>query len=162
MPQRTDLVVLSPRAWEKASGKYSTGNYRRLIHHEMTHIVEEYLSPDIESVPRWFSEGLAIYLSKQWKYEDDERVAVLEGMKKKRVPAISEMGDGAISNNAVRLSYIWGWTIVKYMDNMHGKVMLRKIVRQCDDGNISRLLDEDPQDFQQKWEEWLRKSHGEQ
>jgi len=72
-PQRTDLVVLSPSAYEQHSiFRYFLDEYRRLLFHEMTHMFEEYLAPAsaMEAVPRWWSEGLAVYLSGQWKYDD--------------------------------------------------------------------------------------------
>ncbi len=68
-PQHTDLLLLAPSAYSTDSiYKYSAEEYKKLIFHEMTHMFEEYLSPNIELSPRWWSEGLATYLSEQWKY----------------------------------------------------------------------------------------------
>jgi hypothetical protein len=86
-PQRTDMVVLSPSAYESYPVfKYVSDDFGRLLIHELIHIVEEYLSPDIEVIPRWWSEGLAVYLSGQWRYEDDFRKPVLEGIEKEKIP----------------------------------------------------------------------------
>ncbi len=91
-PQRTDLVLLAPSAYSTDSiYKYSVEEYKRLIFHEVIHIFEEYLSPNIELTPRWWSEGLATYLSEQWKYEDDVRIPVINGCKIKRVPDFNEV-----------------------------------------------------------------------
>lgn len=91
-PQRTDLVILAPSAYSKDSiYKYSPKKYKRLIFHEVVHMFEEHLSPNIETSPRWWGEGLAIYLSEQWKYEDDIRVPVLEGLRSKNISEIKEI-----------------------------------------------------------------------
>jgi hypothetical protein len=53
-PQGTDLVVLSPSAYETNSAyRYDPGEYKRLLLHEVAHMFEEYLAPDIEAIPRW-------------------------------------------------------------------------------------------------------------
>jgi len=76
-PQRTDMVVLSPSAYKNHSVfKYIPDNFGRLLIHELVHMVEEHLTPDVETSPRWWSEGLAVYLSEQWRYEDLEIRAI--------------------------------------------------------------------------------------
>lgn len=157
-PQGNQLVILSPSAYESPYHEYSADGYRRLVFHEVVHIVEEYLSPNIEAVQRWWSEGLAIYLSDQWKYDEKEKTVVLEGIAKRSIPAIEEMqGQTGITRKAVRLSYMWGWTIVKYIDCVHGRTMLQRIVEKYDDGNVFRVLAQEPQDFERAWREWLLK-----
>jgi len=99
-PQRTDLVLLAPSAYSTDSiYKYSAEEYKRLLFHEMTHMFEEYLTPDMETTPRWWSEGLATYLSEEWKYDDDVRIPVLEALGSNNIPKIEE-----IQNN-VKLCY---------------------------------------------------------
>jgi len=65
-PQRTDMVVLSPSAYaEHSTFDYVPAEFDRLLVHEAIHMVEEFLSPNIESSPRWWGEGLAVHLSGQ-------------------------------------------------------------------------------------------------
>lgn len=149
-PQKTDLIVLSPRAWERGINEYTPDSYKKFLFHEIVHIVEEHLSPEIEKVTRWWSEGLAIYLSGQWRSgREIDRIA--EGIRKKTIPAIKDMEDD--SSGAVELSYTWGWTIVKYIDNTYGKYMIQKIVKECDDGDIFRMVGESLQEFEKRWKE---------
>lgn len=153
-PQKTDLVVLSPSAYEQHSTfEYFPDEYRRLLFHELTHMFEEYLAPAsaMETVPRCWSEGLAAYLSGQWKYEDQYRFRqpVLEGIKEKLIPSICEI------QASIELSYDWGWTIVMFIEKTFGKEMILRIVRECDNGDILGIIGEDLKDFEKKWKKWL-------
>ncbi|MCK4225798.1 hypothetical protein KAX29_02785 [candidate division WOR-3 bacterium] len=149
--QRTEMVFLSPSAYSKDSiYEYSEEEYRRLIFHESTHVVSEYLSPDIERMSGWWGEGLAVYLSNQWKYEDEFRKPVLEGVSRNTIPCINHI------ENKVKLSYIWGWTIVKYIEEYYSKDMIVKIVKECKDGNVFSILGQSIKDFERKWKNYLR------
>ena len=150
--QKTDLVFLSPSAYKDHSTyRFNSDEYRRLVSHELTHVFEEYLSPDIETTPRWWSEGLAVYLSGQWKYEGQFRFRqpVLKGIKEKLIPDIEE-----IQVN-IELSYDWGWTMVVFIENTYGKEMIIKIVRECDNGDVFKILSEDVKNFKKRWKKWL-------
>jgi hypothetical protein len=153
-PQKTDLVALSPSAYEHDSVfEYRSDEYRRLLFHEMTHMFEEYLAPAaaMETMPRWWSEGIAAYLSGQWKYEDQYkfRQPVLQGIKDKVIPDIEEI------EASVELGYDWGWTIVMFIDKIYGRETIQRIVRECDNGDVFGMLGEDMNTFQGKWKEWL-------
>jgi len=149
-PQKTDIVFLSPSAYKDHSVyKYNPDEYKRLVFHELTHVFEEYLTPDIETTPRWWSEGLAVYLSGQWKYEDDVKEPVLKGVKEKLIPDIEE-----IQIN-IELSYEWGWTIVMFIENTYGKEMILKIVRECYNGNVLGIISAGLKDFEKRWKKWL-------
>lgn len=151
--QRTEMVFLSPRAYQMDSiYEYSPEEYRRLIFHESTHVVEEYLSPDIEAVTRWWGEGLAVYLSDQWKYEDEFRKPALEGIHKGNIPGIEEI------KKDVKMSYIWGWTIVKYIEEHYSKDMIVKIVKECEDGDVFSIIGQPIEDFEEKWKESLKRN----
>lgn len=154
-PQKTDIVFLSPCAYKDHSiYEYNPDEYRRLVFHELTHVFEEYLTPDMETTPRWWSEGLATYLSEQWRYDDEIRQPVLKGVKEKCIPDIE------IIEASRKLCYDWGWTIVMFIENIYGKEMILKIVRECDNGNVFGILGEDCKNFEQKWKKWLLESLG--
>lgn len=150
--QRTDLVILSPFAYKRESiYEYRPDEYRRLLFHEVTHVMVEYLSPNIEAQQRWWSEGLAVYLSGQSKYEDEFREPVLEGLKNKQIPNFKEIwGD-------FRLSYHWGWTIVKYIEELYTHRMIAKIVKECEEGDVFNILDKDIKSLEKEWKNWLSK-----
>ncbi len=108
-PQRTDLVFLSPLAYKEHSiYEYHREEYERLIYHELVHVWEEYYSPAIEESPLWWSEGLAIYKSRQWMYEDQFNFLspVFLGIAKGEIPKLHDI------NQSRDLSYHWGFTLV--------------------------------------------------
>jgi hypothetical protein len=155
-PQRRDLIVLSPRVWEKEYNSYSPESYRRLIAHEAVHIVEEHLSPDVESGRRWWSEGLAMHLSEQWREELKE---VRRCVAANRVPTLAEIdappGAGPLPREAVKAAYVWGWTLVKFMEARHGRETIRRIVSTCADGDVFRAAGIERGQFELGSREWL-------
>jgi hypothetical protein len=152
LPQGTNLVLLSPRAYVPGTNQYSPEGYERLIGHELTHIVEEFLSPNIEAQPRWWSEGLAMHLSGDWL---EEAAHVREGEAAGRIPALAEMQDGAVADVSVRLCYQWGWSVVRYIESARGRTAIRRVVEQCADGDVLATLGEAPAAFERGWREWL-------
>jgi hypothetical protein len=148
--QRTDMVVLSPSAYETHSVfKYIRDDFRRLLVHELIHIVEEHLSPDMEATPRWWSEGLAVYLSAQWHDEDDFREPVLEGIERDKIPQISEI------QRERNLAYQWGWTIVRFLEITYGKELVLRIVKECADGDVLSMTEEEIGVLEKRWVDWL-------
>jgi len=156
-PQRTDLVMLSPSAYEQHSVfEYCSDEYRRLLAHEVTHMFEEYLAPNMETPPRWWSEGLAVYLSGQWQHEDqyEFRQPVLQGLERRSIPDVQEIP------NSLKLCYDWGWTMVMFIEKTYGRETILRIVCDCDNGDVFGMFGEDIDIFQRKWKEWLLAESG--
>lgn len=148
--QRTDLVLLAPSAYSTDSiYQYSAEDYKRLVFHEATHIFEEYLSSNIEVLPRWWSEGLAVYLSEQWKYQDELREPVIKGLKNGEIPSFE-----SIQRN-IKFSYQWGWTIVKHIEHCWGREMMLNIIRNCTDGDVFKIIGETIRNFERRWRKYL-------
>jgi len=152
LPQGTSLVLLSPRAYESGRYRYTPEGFERLIGHELTHIVEEHLSPNIEALPRWWSEGLAMHVSGDWV---DELPHVVKETAAGRIPALAEMQDGAVADVSVRLCYQWGWSVVRYIEATHGRAGIRRVVEQCADGDVLATLGAEPATFEREWRNWL-------
>ncbi len=151
-PQRKDLVFLSPRVYkEQSTFEYYPQEYERLIFHEVTHVFEELLSPGIEFMPRWWSEGLAVYLSGHWRYSDqfNFRQPVVQGIREGKIPTFQEVV------RRVDLSYEWGWTMVMFIEKTRGREVIRKIIRECSDGNILEFLGGSEEGFSREWQQWL-------
>jgi hypothetical protein len=149
-PQRTDMVLLSPSAYESYSVfKYNQQEFGRLLIHELVHMVEEHLTPDMETSPRWWSEGLAVYLSEQWRYENEFRKAALDGISENKIPGFHQIEVDR------KLAYDWGWTIVRFIENVYGSKMILRIVKECADGNVFSILGEDAGCVEKRWRGWL-------
>lgn len=152
LPQGTSLILLSPRAYEPGRYRYTPEGLERLLGHELTHIVEEHLSPNIEALPRWWSEGLAMHLSGDWV---DELPHVSKETAACRIPALAAMQDGAVTDVSVRLCYQWGWTVVQYIEAKYGRAGIRRVVEQCADGDVLNALGVAPAILERAWREWL-------
>jgi len=150
--QRFDMVVLSPTAYEQHSTfTFEPEAFNRLLFHELVHVVEEYLSPNIEKIPNWWSEGLAIYLSDQWLYDENFRKPALEGIRFNQIPDINQIEKDRA------LSYDWGWTVVHYLTKIHGKDMIVEIVNECEEGNVINIIADTVSAFDYEWKNWLQK-----
>ena len=149
-PQRTDMVVLSPSAYEGHSVyHYNPDEFRRLLIHELVHVVEERLSLDIEASPRWWSEGLAVYLSEQWRYEDVSMKTALDGIANNKIPSFCQI------EAEKNLAYDWGWTIVRFIESSYGKEMILRMVKESTDGNVFSVIGETAGVLEKMWREWL-------
>jgi hypothetical protein len=115
----------------------------------MTHIYEEHLSPDIENAPRWWSEGLAVYLSRQWRWEDDIRKPWIRALQTKRIPGFSDI------ERIAKFSYTWAWTIIHYLDRVYGCKTIIKGIENCRRGNIFQALGMEPKILERDWRKWL-------
>jgi len=148
--QKSDMVLLSPSAYAAHSTfVFVPAHFHRLLVHEFIHMAEEFLSPDIESVPGWWSEGLAVYLSGQWLFEDEFRKAALNGVEKNIIPAIRQIETDR------KLAYDWGWTLVKFFEDVYGKIKILQIVRESTDGKVFSSIGEDLENIEPGWKAWL-------
>ncbi len=148
--QRNCMVFLSPKAYEKESiFTFIPEEFERLLAHEYVHIIEEPLSPDIESSQRWWSEGLAVYCSGQWRNEEDFYGNAVAGVRNGSIPSLSSL----VSDSG--LAYDWGWTVVWYVDREYGRAMIGKIVRECSDGNVFAFLGSSVDSIEKHWSKWL-------
>ncbi len=153
-PQKTDLVFLHPSAYDRDSSYvFRPDEYTRLIRHELTHVFEEYLAPDIESSPRWWSEGLAVFLSRQWQHADQFafRQPVLEGIEQNKLPDLSAV------ENDIGLAYDWGWTLVIYLYFTEGRGRIVEIVKEFDfsQADIIKELSSSQEELEMNWQDWL-------
>ena len=150
-PQRTDMIVLSPTAYaEHSTFEFVPEHFRRLLAHEFVHMIEEFLSPDIEASPGWWSEGLAVYFSEQSAHEDGFRGAAVDAIVTGSIPALARIMDDG------KLAYDWGWTLVQYLDAVYGRDVICRIVRECADGNVLSCLGVGQDAFEEQWLQWLR------
>ena len=151
--QRTQMVLLSPLAYPSESAfTYEENTFRMLVIHEFVHMVEEHISPDIEASPRWWGEGLAVYLSGQWLYDESFRKPVAEMVSKGNVPSLESVLSGGVS------PYDWGWTLVRFMEDRFSAAEVARVVRECKDGDVISMLGIEPPDFEAMWHEWIYRS----
>jgi hypothetical protein len=151
-PQRNDIVLLAPSAYASESTyDYVPDDYRRMTHHELTHVVQEHLSPDIETSPFWWDEGLAVYLSGQWRHESQFRFRepVLDCRHEGDIPSLREIREDA------SLAYAFGWTVVRFLECKRGAAVIALVVNRMRDGDVWATLGENERDVEVRWQSWL-------
>lgn len=145
------LLLLSPRVYSYDSiYTYQHDEYLRLLVHEIAHIIIRRTSGGEDNVPRWFEEGLAVYLSKQWLYEDEFRKQLFQRILINKIPSFKKI----IQDR--RYYYCWGWTIIKYIEKMYGKKIILKIIEKSIQQDIFEILGEKKHLLEQKWKDHLR------
>ncbi len=151
-PQRTDIVFMSPSSYEKhCAYSYKQDEFERMIKHELTHVFEEYLTPDMEISPGWWSEGLAVYLSDQWQYRSQFEFCepVLNALESGNIPSISEI----LSDRLLR--YTFGWTIVMYLEQTMGRELIVRTVKTLKDEDLLKSIGLSAETLHKGWLEWL-------
>ncbi|MCK5071810.1 MAG: hypothetical protein KAQ98_00175 [Bacteriovoracaceae bacterium] len=159
-PQLVDLYLLSPLAYKtdadefyiNKDGSYNEQIYKRLVIHESVHMIEELISPkdSMEVRPLWWSEGLAVLISEQYRLDSD----IIEYMRKdlfnKQLPRI-QMLEGVSS-------YTWGWSLVKFCIDNFGIDKIIKIMKETCDKDIIQYLNITESELEKKWHESILKT----
>jgi len=155
-PQSIDLYILSPNAYsndapmyyDKDLNSYNIHDYGRTIKHEVVHMIEEMLSPfqALETRPSWFGEGLAVYLSKQYREEDEWMESLIEER---------ELGIPMIKELRGKKAYIFGWTLVKYIEEKIGAKGLKRIIEKSKGDDIFIVARLDREQIEREWKEYL-------
>ena len=156
-PQRTDIIFLSPSAYETQSAyDYVPEDFLRMVHHELVHVVQEHLSPGIEESPFWWDEGLAVYLSNQWQHASQFRFREpgLDSIREGKAPSLSD-----IQANP-SLGYEFGWTLVRFIEQLKGTAAIVSVVKRMRNGDVLSALGEDAAMFEAAWQTWLLKGAG--
>jgi hypothetical protein len=151
-PQGSELYLLSPTAYGVDAlpsflghnGQYDQPMFHRLIVHECIHMVEEQVRPRgaMEVVPAYWSEGLAIFFSGQHVEQD-----LLERMKADLdgggVPPLSGLSGAA--------TYVWGWTLVKFLIDRDEPDSLARFSRESGETSLATFLQVPEEEFEKAW-----------
>jgi len=151
-PQGSELYLLAPSAYPTdpaplylgADGLYDKEKYRRLIIHECVHMVEEVVRPRgaMETIPPWWSEGLAVYTSDQFREEDIQRLMSAD------LDSFKSMGlDFLIGVRA----YVWGWTVVRFVIERYGAEAVARFSRENGDVQLQDFLGVSKEKFEEDW-----------
>jgi len=152
-PQGHDLYLISPNAWPAdvhpdyltADGVCDKKVYRQFIEHEIVHMIEEYYSPKgaMELRPRWWSEGLAVYATGQYK-DRLTRKYLKEDLAAGRFPAITELKGRDV--------YVWGWSLVRCLEKRLGRQALKKVMVSSCTQDVLGVLNLPKKKFEREWQ----------
>lgn len=147
---KNDLLILSPFAYEEESTyTYDEYKLKKVIYSQVVHIFNEFLSLNPEASSTWFGQGIAIYLSKLWNEENINK-EIKKAIKEDMIPSLKMIQENK------SLYKTWGWTIVRYIEDVYGKETINEIIRKYDVDDIFNILKCSIDDFQVQWKTWLK------
>jgi hypothetical protein len=147
---KNDLLILSPFAYREDSiYDYENKKFEKLIYSQIVHIFHEFLSLNPEASSTWFGQGIAMYLSKLWN-DENVKNSIKEAISEDMIPQLNEVQENK------NLYKIWGWTIVKYIEETYGKEIIIKIIRSNTKNDIFSIIEISIDEFEDKWRSWLK------
>jgi hypothetical protein len=155
-PERDLIVLKSPRLTRRQM------DLETLVAHEITHVVLAKALPGIHP-PLWFHEGVAMYLSFEWRPGRDMAL-VWAVMTRSTIP-LSELEAGYPSRTTlVSLAYTEAFLAVNLMIQMGGGEALRSFIRTLrDTGDLDEAMWEATgltyRGFQREWEEYVKQQY---
>ena len=155
-PQGHDLYLISPNAWPAdvhpdylgRDGKYDKKVYRQFIEHEIVHMIEEQFSPKgaMEIRPQWWSDGIAVYATGQYR-DRLNRKLMKEDLEAGKSPMIAGMKG--------RDAYVWGWSLVRFIEKRLGRGALRSVIQNSCTDDILGFLKLSRSRFEAEWHRTL-------
>jgi hypothetical protein len=148
------VTLLSPSAWTSSGCALGdSGVVRRALTHELIHVLHEHWNPKLgemaAAIP-WFVEGLAVHGSGQLPSDYAVRVftIVLAGQAPTSLAAIWHGP----------LRYGVAGSMVKHLDDLVGRAVLRDLLTATDSGEILAAVGLDEADLMAGWRASVRKA----
>jgi len=128
-PLQARIVLLDP-----ALSEDRRIDLTRLIEHEITHVVFGlYIKDNLNNVPRWFNEGVAMYESNDWGYSN--YWTILTGtIGNSLIPLFNISEEFPESAYQARLAYAESYSIIAFMVKRYGDESLRGCIRELAKG----------------------------
>ena len=106
----------------------------RIVEHEITHVIFGlYVEENLKNVPRWFNEGVAMYVSNDWGYGN--YWTILTGtLGNNLIPLFNISEEFPESAYQARLAYAESCSIITFMVKRYGDDSLRGCIRELAKG----------------------------
>lgn len=125
---------------------HSYGSMMQVIVHEFTHVVTSEVNSDFSKIPRWLSEGLAVYEAKQ--VPDGSNIKEIINMN--AIPSLDKLNSNEfVSAGGYELSY----TIVEYLVNEYGYETIVSFIKSPK--SYKRIIGKSKLEFQNDWKDYL-------
>lgn len=123
-PLHARIVIRDPDSLQDKRIKLS-----RLLKHEITHVIFGlYIGQNLEYVPRWFNEGLAMYEAEEWTY--NQYWTMLTGsLSNSLIPLYELTEDFPQDESQARMAYAQSCSIVTFMAKKYGSESLKDCIR---------------------------------
>jgi hypothetical protein len=128
-PLQARIVLLDP-----ALSEDRRIDLARIVEHEITHVVFGlYVRENLKNVPRWFNEGVAMYVSDDWGYSN--YWTILTGtLGNNIIPLFNISEDFPESAYQARLAYAESCNIIMFMVKRYGNDALKGCIRELAKG----------------------------
>ncbi len=128
-PLQARIVILDPKLSE-----YRRLNLERIVKHEITHVVFGLcIGENIVNVPKWFIEGVAMFMSDDWGYGN--YWTILTGTIGNSLIPLSEISESFPTKEyKVRLAYSQSFSIISFISKRYGDEAIRICIRELANG----------------------------
>lgn len=156
-PQGHDFYLISPNSYPAdvsanyldSEGACDRGMYKSFIKHEIVHMVEELISPmgAMELRPQWWGDGLAVYITGQYRDRITSK-CMKRDLAAGKIPGIDGLKGGP--------AYIWGWSLVRYIEKRFGRKKILEILQTTCEQDIPGLLKLGKKALERDWQKSLK------
>lgn len=152
-PGRSVIVLKSPHI----SSNYET--FPSLVRHELIHIMVGQAMPDLRRLPRWFSEGIAIYFSNDPNFSSGE--AISKALVTDSIIPLDEIDEVlTFQTEKARLAYEESFSAVAFLERQYGYEGLLTVLRGLRQGHtmaevFADFLGVEFIDFEWQWYNYL-------
>lgn len=158
------ILIQTPKnIWRMEVAPLSRIEIDRVIRHEYTHII----LGQIDGLPVWLNEGLAMYEAKQWQIDDN--ILLGEAYLSKHIIPLSKLTysfpstDGLLHHQKeIELAYAQSFDIVKFIINQYSNNGLKRLIKEMFKTNefdiaLKRSLGLTPLLLEISWHQDLKK-----
>ncbi len=156
------LIILKPKA-------IGAGNMREILTHELTHVVlertlKEKWSDHSVRVPRWFNEGLAMYLSGEWRLGQSVSMA-FAALTGGIIPLDKIDSVLTFSSSKAQQAYMQSFLAALYLVKLSDEDVFRRLVAEMTAGAtfeqaIVSVLGISLDEFERGWRRYLEDRFG--
>ncbi len=153
-PAQNLIILKAP-----AAALYGTADPFRTFRHELAHLtLHQALSGVL--VPKWLSEGLAMYEAREWTLRTTAVISALT-LKKAFIPLAALTHEFPVAFGEAEAAYAESFSMVAYLLNRYGRESFHEFIRQVQAG---RTISQSTQaafglsfyDLEQRWHRYLR------
>jgi hypothetical protein len=152
VPHRGRIVLISPRHSPNGS------NLHQVLAHELSHVVLGQALGEIKA-PRWLDEGLAMYISHEWKLGQSilvARVLLFDSL----IPLDEIENLNSFGRSRAQLAYAESFLAVAFILDRYGETGLHQLIRELArredlDLAMRASLNMTQMEFQLAWQEYV-------
>jgi hypothetical protein len=120
-------------------------DFLKVIVHEFTHIVEYNINSDVNGIPKWLDEGVAVFEAEQDSGTDK---VLYKAKSDNNFPSLKDLETDSYTFGNMK-GYQFSYSIIDYLLKTYKYDKLIAIIKSPSD--FEKILGESKEDFQKKW-----------